>query len=79
MSSATQRYVLWGSHPRYAAATVIRLSGGNLRQCRSEQRSRESEGGWLLGIYAEGDAPEGLRLQATQRKEESSEGLARDA
>lgn len=55
-------FVLWGYKPAYGPAP-IKLTGGTLRHCRSGRKMREGEGDWMLGIYARGDAPEGLRAQ----------------
>jgi hypothetical protein len=60
-------FVLWGFHPAYCDGIPIKLTGGALRSLRGEQSSREREG-FTCGIYAEGTAPTGLRLQAEQAK-----------
>lgn len=69
------RFVLWGWRRDDAyGPQAIRLTGGTVGLCRTEQRLREKENhhtGWLLAIYAEGDAPTGLRLQV----EEIRDGL----
>lgn len=64
---AVNGYVLWGAHPSYAYGTAIKITGGTLRSCRSEQRFRVAEGGWLLAIYRSGTSPDGLRDQVRQR------------
>lgn len=62
--------VLWGFHPRYkgpdGSVKPIKLTAGSLGWCRVEQASRTKAGGWTLGIYAKGDAPEGLRAQCKE-------------
>lgn len=67
-----KRFVLWGWRRDDAYGPgPIRLTGGTVGRCRSEQRSRDRENhhtGWLLAIYAEGDAPTGLRLQVDEAK-----------
>jgi hypothetical protein len=52
---SAQEYVLWGSHPSYADGVPIRLTGGTVRECRTEKRWRESDGGWTLSIRKAGE------------------------
>lgn len=57
-------FVLWGFNPAVPVYRApIAITGGSLRHCRAEQRMRKDEG-WTFGIYLEGTAPVGLRLQA---------------
>lgn len=53
------QYVLWGAHPNLFGGPV-RLKIGTLRECRGEQRYRESIGGYTLAIHQQGTTPEGL-------------------
>jgi hypothetical protein len=57
--------VLWGFKGEGPAvyAMPIALTGGSLRHINAEKRMRAGEG-WTFGVYAEGTAPAGLRLQA---------------
>lgn len=70
--SGTTTFTLWGYKASYGLTEPIRLSGGALRECRADQRMRESEGGWLLGIYRQGDAPEGLRAQVANLRAQAT-------
>ena len=64
------RFTLWGCRrDDVYGVQPIRLTGGTQRQCESARRERERENhhdGWLLGIYADGTAPTGLRMQVEQ-------------
>lgn len=63
----TTEYIVWGYKSSLLPEPYpIALTGGNLRHCRAELRQRETEGGWLLAIYAKGTAPTGLRQQVTE-------------
>jgi hypothetical protein len=69
--STTTTYVLWGFHPSYGGPlgiVPIKLSAGTLRQVRSDRARREREGGWSLGIYHSGHAPEGFRTQCREMR-----------
>lgn len=48
-------YTLWGFHPNYVGMSgkpyLIRLEIGSLRECRAEEKYRNSLGGWTLGTY----------------------------
>jgi hypothetical protein len=58
-------FVVWGSHPRYADGTPIKLSGGTARECSAElRRLARVDNTWKAAIYPKGAAPIGLRLQA---------------
>jgi hypothetical protein len=51
-------YVLWGARD---GVPPIKLTGGTLGRCRSQQKARTAEG-WRCAIYAKGTAPTGLRM-----------------
>lgn len=58
-------WVLWGwrSDGAYGAEPIM-LNVGSHTMCRRGQAIREREkSGWLLAIYRNGVAPEGLRAQ----------------
>lgn len=67
-TTTTAEYVLWGYRPGVWPWTApLKLTGGTLRQCRTEQaqRTRDNQG-WRCAIYRKGTAPVGLRLLAEQ-------------
>lgn len=65
--AANEDFVLWGFKESYkgpdGSVAPLRLTRGTMRHCKAEQKFRTREGGWTLGIYAQGDAPAGLRAQ----------------
>lgn len=63
--SATE-FVLWGFNARigYPFNIPLKLTGGTVKHCRAERSCYPKSAGWSLGIYRQGDAPVGLRLQA---------------
>jgi hypothetical protein len=54
-------WVLWGFTRR--VPVPIKLTGGSLRHCRSEQKWYVLDK-WTCAIYRKGTSPVGLRLQA---------------
>lgn len=43
-------YVLWGSHPWYAAGTPIKIMGGTLDECKAGLAERSIDEAWNLDI-----------------------------
>lgn len=59
-------YVLWAHHVLLGKAP-IKLTGGSLRECRSEQTYRQKLNcGYTMGIYRKGDEPIGLRERVAE-------------
>ena len=59
-------WVLWGFKPG-STPNPVKITGGSLRDCRTEQKYRTGHG-WTCGIYEAGTAPAGLRDQAREQQ-----------
>ncbi|MFJ4902935.1 hypothetical protein [Streptomyces sp. NPDC088727] len=62
---AATPWILWG-WKQGLKPFPIHLALGSKRECAAAQKRYEGEG-WLCGVYARGDKPEGLRLQVVER------------
>lgn len=49
-TAEVEGWVLWGSHPKYAGGSRIKLTSGALGWCRRELAERKGEGFADLGI-----------------------------
>ena len=57
--------VLWGFHPSHGNVVIKLTAGGRISKAEQDRRRRE---GWTLAIYAQGDTPTGLMMQAEQAR-----------